>query len=206
MWLFVAWAVVANSVVLLYVAWSLLTGRSVEHFSSFLHDPGPGIPMAAVGTLASIALTICQVAVARRAMRATVAAKSEWPLVAGMLVVTVPIGILLAASIWVIFRAASHGVDVFAVTSATALMISALFIACGCLVSVALGALVAAVASMMLLHRLIWPLANRLLYALGRYRLVQNKLALNAVGATLTGIAITGTYGWQAILSHFGVA
>jgi hypothetical protein len=42
--------------------------------------------------------------------------------------------------------------------------------------------------------------------ALGpRYRFVQNKALLNAAGATLAGIAITGD-GWQTILKHFGVA
>lgn len=76
-----------------------------------------------------------------------------------------------------------------------------------CLVSTALWGLLAAIASIMLLHRIVWPLASRLLlYALGRYRLVQNKVALNAVGATLAGIAITGAYSWQSIFKHFGVA
>jgi hypothetical protein len=56
----------------------------------------------------------------------------------------------------------------------------------------------------MFLHRLVWPLTSRLLYALERYQLVQNKLALNAAGATLAGIAITGRYGWQSILKLLG--
>jgi len=43
------------------------------------------------------------------------------------------------------------------------------------------------------LHRIIWPLTSRVLYAIGpHYRLAQNKMALNTAGVALAGVAITG--------------
>ena len=84
-------------------------------------------------------------------------------------------------------------------------MWGAIVIMLACFVSTALWSLLAIIASIMLLHRIIWPLTSRVLYALGRYRLVQNKVALHAAGVTLAGIAITGVYGWQTILKHFGI-
>jgi hypothetical protein len=205
MWLFVAYLVLVSLGALLQAGGSLLQGRpAVEHFSTFFAQPAPGNLVFGVGVSTSIALTMCQVAVVRRAMRSTVAAKSEWPIVTGMAVVAAPIGVLLVASVPVVLRWSVSGTNV---TPLTTVVLGVLIIGLGCLVSMALGGLVAAVASMMLLHRLVWPLASRLLYALGpHYRLVQNKAVLNAAGATLAGIAITGAYGWQTILKHFGVA
>jgi hypothetical protein len=46
------------------------------------------------GSLAGIALTLFQVAVARYAMRSTIAARSEWPIAVGMVLISVPIVIL----------------------------------------------------------------------------------------------------------------
>jgi hypothetical protein len=68
-----------------------------------------------------------------------------------------------------------------------------------------LWGLVLSIAGIMLLHRIICPLTSRLLYAVGRHRLVQNKLALHAAAAALTGIA-TGTHGLQSILNALGFA
>jgi len=57
----------------------------------------------------------------------------------------------------------------------------------------------------MLLHRLVWPLTSRVLYALPRYRIVQNKAALHAGALALTGIAM-GTNGLQSLLKVLGFA
>src|SRR5262249_41793761 len=89
-------------------------------------------------------------------------------------------------------------------TPATFLMLWAYTTAASCIISTALWILLASIACIMFLHRLVWPLTSRLLYAHDRYRLVQNKVALNAAGATLAGIAITGGYGGQSILKLFG--
>lgn len=206
MWMFVAYVLVVCLLSLLQFGIGLL-GYPSKDFASF-RDPGAANLMVAAAVLTGIVLTIFQVSVARRAMRTTIAAKSEWPIVAGMIVVAVPVAIVLALSGEVALKTISSGVplEFQQITPSTTVALGAYVVGMGSFVSTALWGLVAAVASMMLLHRLVWPLASRLLYALGRYRLVQNKVALNTVGATLTGIAITGNYGWETVLRLFGKA
>src|SRR5262249_45625263 len=119
--------------------------------------------------------------------------------------VSIPIGIMLAFFVATLVRTPGTLAPLNVITSSNVLFIWMASAIVACLISTALWILLAAIAGIMLLHRVVWPLISRLLYALGRYRLVQNKVALNAAGATLTGIAITGSYGWHAILKYFGV-
>jgi hypothetical protein len=144
-------------------------------------------------------------------MRSTVAAQSEWPIIAGFALIALPVGIVLAVFVAIALKLLAPGIDLSSLaehtTQSLVLALAMMGIGLACAVPTVLWALVALVAGMMLVHRLAWPLASRLLYALGpRYRLVQNKVALNAAGVMLAGVAITGNYGWQAILRHFGVA
>lgn len=201
MWMFAAFVLVSPV---------LHIGTHLKDYSSFW-DPRPQNLLVIVAVSAGIALTLFQVAVARYAMRSTIASRSEWPIVLGLVLASTPFGIALALFLVNLFRAIEVGNtspgSVYVVTPSNILMIWACATIAMCLVSTALWGLLAAIASIMLLHRIVWPLASRLLlYALGRYRLVQNKVALNAVGATLAGIAITGAYSWQSIFKHFGVA
>jgi hypothetical protein len=70
----------------------------------------------------------------------------------------------------------------------------------GSTVLVCLWVLVVGLASVMLIHRVIWPMASRVLYDLSRYHILQHKKALNTVSVALLGIAVTGGYGWQSIM------
>jgi len=174
-----------------------------------LLDFSPSQLLLITALLVGTALTLFEVAVARHAMRWTILARSEWPIVLGMALVSVPLGIVLALFVKILFLKLAAGGNsleaLAAITPQNLLFWWTLVIVLGCFVSTALWGLLAIIASIMLLHRIIWPLTSRVLYALGRYRLVQNKVALHAAGVTLAGIAITGVYGWQTILKHFGI-
>jgi hypothetical protein len=56
----------------------------------------------------------------------------------------------------------------------------------------------------MLLHRVAWPLASRLLYSLQRYKIVQSKKILNAISVVLLGYAIPGAKGYLIFLKLVG--
>ena len=207
MWMFVAYLVASAVVMILGFVLSVLSGTALK--ASSLLDFSPSQLLGNAALLVGIALILFEVAVARYAMRWTILARSEWPIVLGMALVSVPIGIVLALWVKTMFLKLTAGgtsVDLAVITPQNLLFWGAIVIVLACFVSTALCGLLAVIASIMLLHRIIWPLTSRVLYALGRYRLVQNKAAaLNAAGVTLAGIAITGVYGWQTILKHFGI-
>jgi len=206
MWMFVAYLVATAMLMILEFVLSVLSGTAVK--ASSLLDFSPSQLLGIAALLVGIALTLFEVAVARHAMRWTILARSEWPIVLGMALVSVPIGIVLVLWVKTLFLKLSAGttsVDLVAITPQNLLFWWTVFLVVACFVSTALCGLLAIIASIMLLHRIIWPLTSRVLYALGRYRLVQNKVALHAAGVTLAGIAITGVYGWQTILKHFGI-
>jgi hypothetical protein len=204
MLMFVAFVVFMTLSSLLMFGMSL-AGR-YKMFSS-LQAPEATLNVLWVAVSVGIAVTLFQVAVARRAMRSTVAARSEWPIVGGMVVVALPLGIAVALILAIAWSFIASGINPLEHPTPLFVLAVVIFgIGLGCAVATALCGLVAAVAGIMLLHRLAWPLASRILYALGRYRLVQNKAVLNGAGAALAGVAITGSYGWQAILKYFGVA
>jgi hypothetical protein len=205
-WMFVAFLLASVVLHILLVGQHLLYGTPLRN-SSF-QDVAPQNLVLVPAFVASIALTLFHVAVARRAMRLTIEAQSEWPIVLGMAIVSVPIGIVCALFMTILFRsiAAGNTADsIYVVTPSNVLMIWAYATAVIGLASTTLWALLAIIAGIMLLHRLVWPLGSRLLYALGRYRLVQNKVALNAAGAALAGIAVTGSYSWQSLLKLLGI-
>jgi len=206
MWMFVAYLVATAALMILTFVLSVLSGTAVKASSLLDFEPQQLLLFAAL--LVGIALTLFEVAVARHAMRWTILARSEWPIVLGMALVSVPIGIVLALFVKTLFlklAARNTSVDFISITPQNLLFFWTFIIVAACFVSTALWSLLAIIASIMLLHRIIWPLTSRVLYALGRYRLVQNKVALHAAGVTLAGIAITGVYGWQTILKHFGI-
>lgn len=151
-----------------------------------------------------IALTLFQVAIARYAMRSTIAARSEWPIVLGMVLVYVPAGILLASflALWGIFGPEG---EAELLTPTDFLLVLLFMVLAMCFLPTALWGLVMSIAGLMLLHRVVWPLTSRLLYALPRYRIVQNKAALHAAALALIGIAM-GTSGLQSILKVLHLA
>ena len=201
MWVLAAALVAVILISLFFFVGGLLNGEPIEGFASFRGVEAQNLVVVG-GLPVGVALTLFQVAVARRAMRSAIVARSEWPIVLGMALVAVPVGIMLGLGA----MAVSAMDSLEAITLSSILFLVLIVTGATCVVTTALFALVAAVAGVMLLHRIAWPLASRILYALERYRLVQNKLALNAAGATLAGIAITGAYGWRAIVKHLGIA
>jgi hypothetical protein len=198
MWAFIASVVLVVLTTALFLGASLIDEEPPEHFSS-MAEMGPQNVFIMVAVSAAIALTLFQVAVARRAMRSTIVAKSEWPVLLGMIFVAAPVGIMLT----LMMATERTGSDAITLSNVATFMGFATGMAC--IISMALWSLLAVIATLMLLHRLVWPLASRLLYSLARYRIVQNKKVLNAAGTMLLGIAITGAYGWRLILKHFGL-
>src|SRR5262249_54050160 len=63
-----------------------------EYFRRHFQD----IVVSCVAGLVGIALTLFQVTGARRTMRMTVAAQWEWPVIGGMVIIALPVGIVIA--------------------------------------------------------------------------------------------------------------
>jgi hypothetical protein len=59
--------------------------------------------------------------------------------------------------------------------------------------------LVTLIAGLLLLHRLMWPFIERVLYSWQRYKVVQNKKLLNAAGTALFGFALASEATWERI-------
>lgn len=141
-----------------------------------------------------------QVAVARRALELTGSLKSEWPIVLS----TVLVGILLIVIDFAISFSPEYRDTEEAPKLMLALFIVLWFGIVGSLVSFAIYVAFASIAGFMLVHRVAWPLASRLLYSLQRHKIVQRKKALNAIGAAFLGVAIPGVKGWQTFLKLIG--
>jgi hypothetical protein len=153
-------------------------------------------PFASSGAFAAgVALILLQVAAARRALNLTVVSKSEWPVVRSMFLIGVAIAIVLAAT-WMSSDAFSP--DSF--TLQNLLFLAGTLILGTSIIAAVLYILFAGTAVIMLLHRMAWPLVSRLLYSLQRYKIVQSKKTLNAIGAVLLGVAIPGAKGWLKLL------
>jgi hypothetical protein len=155
-----------------------------------------------LGFVAGIALTLLQIVIARRAMELTVASKSEWPIIAGMFLVSVPIGIVISLLVVLATKFDFNSSGAF--TTAYGILFTLVsLMGVMSIIAVAFWLLIAGITSVMVFHRITWPLASRVLYALPRYRVVEKKKTLNAVGIALLGVAISGATGWQVILKHF---
>jgi hypothetical protein len=155
------------------------------------------VPFVMVGGFAiGIGVNLLTVVVARLALTRIAVTGREWPIVGGMLLATAPFVIF---GVWVFASWRSLGTE--------SLVAAAVIIAMSAsIISGSLSMLVIGISGVMLLHRVAWPTASRLLYTLPRYQIVQNKKALNAAGVGLLGVAMNGSFGWQLIQKLLGGA
>jgi hypothetical protein len=61
-----------------------------------------------------------------------------------------------------------------------------------------------AFAALMLLHRVLWPIASRLVYGLQRHNLVSNKRTLRGLSIALWAVALSPGLAWHTVASYFG--
>ncbi|MGO4514013.1 hypothetical protein AB4Z51_44380 [Bradyrhizobium sp. 2TAF36] len=133
MWMFVAYALIGILGAMLMVSVALLYGMPPEPVSSLRKLAATQLVIG-VGCLAGAILTLSQVAVVRYAMRWTILRRSEWPIVGGMALVSIPIGIMLA---FFVATLVWTPVTLTEVTSSNFLVIGVGFAIMACLISTA---------------------------------------------------------------------
>ncbi|WP_157634229.1 hypothetical protein [Burkholderia ubonensis] len=161
-------------------------------------------PIIAAGGLAmAITFTLISASIVRSSLARVAETGFERPILARLLVILAPVGLCV---IWLNatntrFSAAASGNVLYALDAVFAFTFGA-----SAIVGISLLLLVA-VAILMVVHRVAWPLMCRLLYNLPRHRIVENKKALNGVGVALLVVAIKGGDvwpGWGNFLSYMG--
>lgn len=151
-----------------------------------------GVGFTVVAPLSIVAL----LALVRRALRPRGASSSS-PNVIGIIVAAgVPVLLTGLALTWFLggYRAAFN--------RNTSIVILALVLSLGVYWSVLAipGTLLFTLAVLMLLHRLVWPTAERPLYALARHGLIARRKVLMVVGFVLCTLAISPPAAWWAII------
>jgi hypothetical protein len=124
------------------------------------------VPFVMVGGFAiGIGGNLLTVVVARLALTRIAVTGREWPIVGGMLLAIAPFVIF---GVWVFASWRSLGTE--------SLVAAAVIIAMSAsIISGSLSMLVIGISGVMLLHRVAWPTASRLLYTLPRYQIVQKQ-------------------------------
>jgi hypothetical protein len=142
MWMFAVVLLLSAVLLILFLGLHLLDGESVPLPHSSFDDAVPHNLLFISITLASSAVTLFQVAIAAHAMRLTIASKSEWPIILGMAIVSLPIGIMLALAI-LFGKIAAGSTSITDVTASNALMIWAGSTVLSCFISTGLWLLLA---------------------------------------------------------------
>jgi hypothetical protein len=186
----------SKAVVLIFML--LLFGLVGSTLSLFNFDFGAylywmvGVTVALSG---GIVLTLFSLRLARRSLILAEQTHSEWRAVPFLLIAALILFVPLLLLLPLALPITDARVELIFIPISLAVG--------GASVAVCYVGLILGTATVMMLHRIVWPLLSRFLYILPRHRILENKKSLNAVAVGLLTVAFGGGY-FKQVLSFLG--